>query len=114
MTIAVRIERCSAIDNAMNETLKSILIIFYTHEKKNNQQNPKRGPWGFEGGRMSPLSESEVKRCVWKCEMKEGPRPEEQNLQVCKQGERDRDTGNRDTRAAMHELHQAKMSASSA
>jgi len=46
--------------------------------------------------------------------MKEGPRPEEQNLQVCKQGERDRDTGNRDTRAAMHELHQAKMSASSA
>jgi len=54
--------------------------------------------------------------------MKEGPtsRPEEQNLQVCKQGERDRgdaqqlDTGNRNARAAMHKLHQAKMSASSA
>jgi len=40
--------------------------------------------------------------------MKEGPRAEERDLQVCKRGER-----NRDPRAGMPELHEAKMSARS-
>jgi len=76
--------------------------------KKTTNTIPNGDLGGLRGDACPPYPKAIKKKCVWKCEMKEGPRAEERDLQVCKRGER-----NRDPRAGMPELHEAKMSARS-